>query len=141
MMRPYPRSIMWCPKAWQALKVPVRFVSKMLFHSLSRTCSEGVRFVVPALLTKISTEPNFVVTASSNVCRLSRLVTSTACPNAFPPPRYVSSGVYGLFSHPIYLGFSLVCIGAAIAAGSASGSLCPFAPAGLTSSRVDLHSG
>ncbi len=41
--------------------------------------------------------------------------------NAFPPPRYVSSGVYGLFSHPIYLGFSLVCIGAAIAAGSASG--------------------
>ena len=29
--------------------------------------------------------------------------------NAFPPPRYVSGGVYGLFSHPIYLGFSLAC--------------------------------
>lgn len=41
--------------------------------------------------------------------------------NAFPPPRYVSSGIYGLFSHPIYLGFSLVCVGAAIGAGSASG--------------------
>ncbi len=41
--------------------------------------------------------------------------------NAFPPPRYVSSGVYGLFSHPIYVGFSLVCIGSAIMAGSASG--------------------
>ena len=41
--------------------------------------------------------------------------------NAFPPPRYVASGIYALFSHPIYLGFSLVCIGTAIAAGSASG--------------------
>jgi protein-S-isoprenylcysteine O-methyltransferase Ste14 len=41
--------------------------------------------------------------------------------NAFPPPRYVSSGIYRLFSHPIYLGFSLVCIGTSIAAGSASG--------------------
>ena len=41
--------------------------------------------------------------------------------NAFPPPRYVSSGIYGLFSHPIYAGFSLVCVGTAIAAGSASG--------------------
>jgi prolipoprotein diacylglyceryltransferase/protein-S-isoprenylcysteine O-methyltransferase Ste14 len=41
--------------------------------------------------------------------------------NAFPPPRYVSSGIYGLFSHPIYLGFSLACVGTAIAAGSASG--------------------
>jgi membrane-associated phospholipid phosphatase/protein-S-isoprenylcysteine O-methyltransferase Ste14 len=41
--------------------------------------------------------------------------------NAFPPPRYVSSGIYGLFSHPIYVGFSLVCVGTAIAAGSASG--------------------
>ena len=41
--------------------------------------------------------------------------------NAFPPPRYVSSGIYRWFSHPIYLGFSLGCIGTAIAAGSASG--------------------
>ncbi len=41
--------------------------------------------------------------------------------NAFPPPRYVSSGIYSLFSHPIYVGFSLVCVGSAIAAGSASG--------------------
>ena len=41
--------------------------------------------------------------------------------NAFPPPQYVSSGIYSLFSHPIYVGFSLVCVGTAIAAGSASG--------------------
>jgi membrane-associated phospholipid phosphatase/protein-S-isoprenylcysteine O-methyltransferase Ste14 len=41
--------------------------------------------------------------------------------NAFPPPRYVSSGIYGLLSHPIYLGFSLACVGTAIAMGSASG--------------------
>ncbi|MGH9501992.1 MAG: prolipoprotein diacylglyceryl transferase family protein [Terriglobales bacterium] len=41
--------------------------------------------------------------------------------NAFPPPRYVSSGIYSLLSHPIYVGFSLVCIGTAIATGSSSG--------------------
>ena len=40
--------------------------------------------------------------------------------NAFPPPRYVSGGIYRLFSHPIYVGFALLCIGTAIAAGSAS---------------------
>jgi prolipoprotein diacylglyceryltransferase/protein-S-isoprenylcysteine O-methyltransferase Ste14 len=47
--------------------------------------------------------------------------------NVFPPPRYVSSGIYGWFSHPIYLGFSLACVGAAMAAGSASGLwlVCP----------------
>jgi len=47
--------------------------------------------------------------------------------NAFPPPRYVSSGIYGWFSHPIYVGFSFVCVGTAIAAGSSSGLwlVCP----------------
>ena len=41
--------------------------------------------------------------------------------NAFPPPRYVSGGVYRVFSHPIYVGFAAVCVGVAIAVGSASG--------------------
>jgi protein-S-isoprenylcysteine O-methyltransferase Ste14 len=41
--------------------------------------------------------------------------------NAFPPPRYVSRGIYRWVSHPIYLGFSFACFGTAIAAGSASG--------------------
>jgi membrane-associated phospholipid phosphatase/protein-S-isoprenylcysteine O-methyltransferase Ste14 len=41
--------------------------------------------------------------------------------NAFPPPRYVSGGIYRVFSHPIYLGFAFVCVGLAIAFGSASG--------------------
>lgn len=41
--------------------------------------------------------------------------------NAFPPPFYVSSGVYRIFSHPIYLGFALVCFGISICAGSAAG--------------------
>lgn len=41
--------------------------------------------------------------------------------NAFPPPRYVSGGIYHLFSHPIYVGFACMCVGIAIAAGSASG--------------------
>ena len=41
--------------------------------------------------------------------------------NAFPPPRYVSGGIYRLFSHPIYVGFGSVCVGIAIAVGTASG--------------------
>ena len=41
--------------------------------------------------------------------------------NAFPPPRLVTSGVYGLFAHPIYVGFAAICFGVAIATGSASG--------------------
>jgi len=41
--------------------------------------------------------------------------------NAFPPPRYVSGGIYHVFSHPIYVGFASVCVGVAIAAGTASG--------------------
>ncbi len=41
--------------------------------------------------------------------------------NAFPPPRYVSGGIYGVFSHPIYVGFSAVSVGVSIAVGSASG--------------------
>ena len=41
--------------------------------------------------------------------------------NAFPPPRYVSGGIYRVFSHPIYVGFALVCVGVAIAVGTASG--------------------
>ena len=41
--------------------------------------------------------------------------------NAFPPPRHVTRGIYGLLAHPIYTGFALVCFGVSIAAGSRSG--------------------
>ena len=41
--------------------------------------------------------------------------------NAFPPPRYVPGGIYRVFSHPIYVGFALLCVGTAIVARSASG--------------------
>jgi prolipoprotein diacylglyceryltransferase len=41
--------------------------------------------------------------------------------NADPPPRYVARGSYGLLPHPIYTGFSLLCVGVSIVAGSASG--------------------
>ena len=41
--------------------------------------------------------------------------------NAFPPQRFVASGVYGFVAHPIYLGFCLACLGCAIATGSRSG--------------------
>jgi membrane-associated phospholipid phosphatase len=41
--------------------------------------------------------------------------------NAFPPPRFVENGIYGLVPHPIYGGFVIACAGVAIYFGSASG--------------------
>ncbi len=41
--------------------------------------------------------------------------------NAFPPPRFVTSGVYRIVPHPIYAGFVTACFGVSIATGSASG--------------------
>lgn len=41
--------------------------------------------------------------------------------SAFPPARLVTSGPYALFSHPIYVGASLVAFGVSIATGSAAG--------------------
>jgi membrane-associated phospholipid phosphatase/protein-S-isoprenylcysteine O-methyltransferase Ste14 len=41
--------------------------------------------------------------------------------NAYPPERYVARGVYRLTPHPIYTGFSLACVGVAVATGSAAG--------------------
>ena len=41
--------------------------------------------------------------------------------NAYPPKRYVTGGIYRLTPHPIYVGFSILCVGASVIAGSASG--------------------
>ncbi len=41
--------------------------------------------------------------------------------NAFPPPRLVERGAYGVVPHPIYGGFVMACAGTAIWSGSASG--------------------
>jgi prolipoprotein diacylglyceryltransferase/protein-S-isoprenylcysteine O-methyltransferase Ste14 len=41
--------------------------------------------------------------------------------NAYPPPRYVTQGIFRLLPHPIYTGFSIVCAGISIAIDSASG--------------------
>src|SRR5450631_2563497 len=41
--------------------------------------------------------------------------------NAFPPPRFVQTGIYGIVPHPIYGGFVIACAGIAVLAGSASG--------------------
>ena len=40
--------------------------------------------------------------------------------NAFPPARFVRSGLYRWIRNPMYLGFGLACAGASIALGSAS---------------------
>jgi len=41
--------------------------------------------------------------------------------NAYPPPRYVTRGIYRLLPHPIYVGFSLACIGISMVCRSSSG--------------------
>lgn len=41
--------------------------------------------------------------------------------NAHPPPRHVTRGAFRVLPHPIYTGFSLLCVGVSILAGSASG--------------------
>jgi protein-S-isoprenylcysteine O-methyltransferase Ste14 len=41
--------------------------------------------------------------------------------NAYPPPRFVDQGLYGLVAHPIYLGFISASAGVSVMAGSASG--------------------
>lgn len=49
--------------------------------------------------------------------------------NAYPPPLYVTRGAYRFLRHPIYVGFSLLWIGASLASGSAAGLwlVCPVA--------------
>jgi protein-S-isoprenylcysteine O-methyltransferase Ste14 len=41
--------------------------------------------------------------------------------NAFPPPRFVRSGIFMWIRNPIYIGFGLVCAGASLAVGSPAG--------------------
>lgn len=54
--------------------------------------------------------------------------------NAYPPPKFVTNGVFRLLPHPIYSGFVLTCFGASIYSGSASGLwlVSPTALAGCT---------
>ena len=39
----------------------------------------------------------------------------------FPPKNFVAKGIYEYVAHPIYVGFSMLCIGASVVAQSASG--------------------
>ena len=39
----------------------------------------------------------------------------------YPPPNYVSKGVYHLTAHPIYVGFTMLCFGISLIAASPSG--------------------
>ena len=41
--------------------------------------------------------------------------------NAFPPEELVEDGIYGIFPHPIYFGFCIMCIGISIFYKSAAG--------------------
>jgi protein-S-isoprenylcysteine O-methyltransferase Ste14/membrane-associated phospholipid phosphatase len=41
--------------------------------------------------------------------------------NVYPPPRYVTRGIYRLLPHPIYVGFSVACVGISMACRSSGG--------------------
>ncbi len=41
--------------------------------------------------------------------------------NAYPPPQYVSTGIYAIVPHPIYGAFVVLCIGTSLYFGSAAG--------------------
>ncbi len=41
--------------------------------------------------------------------------------NAFPPPKFVSTGFYGIVPHPIYWGFCLSCAGVSLLTGASAG--------------------
>ena len=56
----------------------------MLLHSASGTSSVGVRLVVPAEFTRMSTAPNSAIAAASNASRLARFVTSRSDRQRFP---------------------------------------------------------
>ncbi len=42
--------------------------------------------------------------------------------NAYPPPIFVHDAVYRYLSHPIYIGFCLICFGFSVITGSSSGA-------------------
>ncbi len=58
--------------------------------------------------------------------------------NAFPPPRFVANGIYGLVPHPIYGGFVIGCAGVSILVGSASGLWLMTPSVALASSALVL---
>ena len=55
--------------------------------------------------------------------------------NAFPPPRLVTRGIYSVIPHPIYTGFCLMSVAAAMAVRSGSGLwlVCPVLALGCAS--------
>jgi len=62
--------------------------------------------------------------------------------NAFPPPRLVTTGIYRLVAHPIYLGWVLACAGVSLVAGSPSGLfvVTPAVALGCTALVIGLES-
>jgi hypothetical protein len=93
MIRPYPRLSIDSPKTWQPRSVPLRLVSRMSSHSCSLTVKVGVRFVVPAQLTRISTLPNSARTASRSATRDARSLTSEVRRSALRPLDSISAAV------------------------------------------------
>lgn len=58
--------------------------------------------------------------------------------NAYPPPRYVATGVYRLLGHPIYVGFAAACLGVAVLAASPAGTWLVTPMVGLAAAALVL---
>jgi protein-S-isoprenylcysteine O-methyltransferase Ste14 len=61
--------------------------------------------------------------------------------NAFPPERLVTSGVYAVVAHPIYVGWVIACGGLSLATGSAAGLwvITPLVALGATALVIGLE--
>src|SRR6185312_11164757 len=90
-MQPCPRSSIGPPNTWQARRVPVRFTSMIESQISSVHSSVGMRRVVPAELTRISTLPNSVSTASRSRTSVARSVTSDATRRVRRPTASISA--------------------------------------------------
>ena len=84
-MRPQPPACMSGITDWVELKVPVRLTPITRFHSSAVMSVNGVWASMPALVTRISTAPNFSRTCPTALSTLVRSATSTCRPIASPP--------------------------------------------------------
>src|SRR3989304_1092572 len=65
MMTPLRRFTISRATAWVTRKQPLRLVSRIASHSASLISRKGVRFMIPALLTRMSIRPSVWITRST----------------------------------------------------------------------------
>jgi hypothetical protein len=84
--------------ACEQRKALVRLVSMTACHSASINCSGGLRIEVPALLTRISSRPNYATASATKLRQASAWVTSAATKILRPPRAPIVSSAARAFS-------------------------------------------